>query len=187
LTAATHLVATLQTKTFDCYREALDGLQELSANVGDDETAGATLGGSDDELRRRWFQLNTTIYYEAVLVPLLEEAQALLGMTVGTADMAYQSKADAIEVCTLRAAMPTIACGFRHLWYIISAELPETRTTDGGKMRDGRVSQCHAGGETQPPARLPAPRHGPRYSSGPISTLPVSPIWERLSSTLPAS
>jgi hypothetical protein len=98
LTAATHLVATLQAKTLDCYREALDGLQELSANVGDDETAGATLGGSDDELRRRWFQLNTTIYYEAVLVPPLEEAQALLGMTVVAADMAYQSKADAIEV-----------------------------------------------------------------------------------------
>jgi hypothetical protein len=49
LTATTDLVATLQTTTLERYREAVSGLRELAANAENDET----LGGGDDELRRR--------------------------------------------------------------------------------------------------------------------------------------
>jgi SNF2 family DNA or RNA helicase len=107
LTATTDLVATLQATTLERYREAVSGLRELAANAEDDEA----LGGGDDELRRRWFQLNTMTNDAAVDLPELEEAQALLQMEVGSAQIAYQSRVEGVAAIPVRPHQVTGVAG----------------------------------------------------------------------------
>ena len=109
LTATTDLVATLQAVTLERFGEAVSGLRELAANAEDNEAPGA--GDSDVELRRRWFQLNVMTNDAAVALPELEEAQALLQMEHGSAEMAYQSRVDGVAAIPVRPHQVTGVAG----------------------------------------------------------------------------